>query len=117
MIFTYDHRLSPEQCNHLQLALVINGQNLYGNPHHEGKNFPNGFRSWMETFYEVSNYVNEQLNTKGSSIAAICEAYGSDLAYSIAEKTTDQFEAKNIGRIWDGEWWEEVQEFVKQQKI
>jgi len=76
--------------------------------------WPNGFRSWMETHHEiVGTITNERLSDNPRGLVnEIQEAHGSAAFYGVAEKLTDEFETLHIGRKWDGEFFDEVDEFV-----
>lgn len=73
--------------------------------------FPNGFTNWHETHFEI---VSEILRYRGHHvIEAICEQVGSAGLYDTALEWTNEFEKKNIKRDWDGEFFDEVEAFVK----
>ena len=74
------------------------------------KTFPNGFRSWIETFYEVTANLNFYIS-KSDYIAEIYKEGGRCAMHNLAESLTDDFERKNKGREWDGEFFEEIDEF------
>ena len=82
------------------------------------KKFLNGFKTWMETFYEVvatiSRETGSEVDTKSRVIKERYEAGGSCAMYSLAEELTDEFEKKNEGREWDGEFLDEVDEFLNE---
>lgn len=79
------------------------------------KNFPNGFTSWMETFFEVTSYIEIERSKDvitSKVISEIQETEGTCGMYSLAEKLTDKFEKENKGRFWDGEYWDEIEKFL-----
>lgn len=83
----------------------------------EQKNFINGFSSWMETHNEVcrfigykekecellyiDNVINETLSTQGTGGI-----------YELSEQWTDEFEKQNEGRVWDGDFFDEIHKFL-----
>lgn len=73
---------------------------------------PNGFRCWMETFYEVVSYI-ERANSspRDSYIKKVREKEGTTGLYDLAEQWTNEFEELNEGRQWDGEFFDEVEDF------
>lgn len=82
------------------------------------KQFVNGFKSWAETHYFVSaaiehaldgdNYFFENINKARD----IQEADGMFALTELAERLTDKFEEMNEKREWDGEWIEELDDFL-----
>lgn len=73
-----------------------------------GVKFPNGFKVWYETYYQISNcFIAEKL----TDIVP-------DTMYHahLIRDWTNEFENKNVGREWDGEFIDEVIEFVKLKK-
>lgn len=79
------------------------------------KNFPNGFESWQETHFEVVSYI-EQLRSQAiiesNLINEIQETKGTGGFYELAEELTDEFEKLNEGREWDGEFFDEIEDFL-----
>lgn len=73
----------------------------------------NGMRSWAETHHEiVSNLYTSFLE----SYEHIRDKYIQDSRewVSLCIDWTNEFEKKNAGRQWDGEWIDEVYDFTKQ---
>jgi hypothetical protein len=81
----------------------------------EIKNFPNGFACWQETHYEIVSLVERELSKDNPSgvIGHIYERQGIGGMYELAEDWTDEFEQNNQGREWDGDFPDEICEFVK----
>lgn len=80
-------------------------------------NFPNGFTCWVETHHEVVSYIARQLNlndymTEGTKVRQVYENRGTGGLYELAEDWTHLFEQLNKGRVWDGEFFEEVELFL-----
>jgi hypothetical protein len=79
------------------------------------KEFPNSFTSWQETHFEIVQAIT--LNyTQGPSgvVRERHESQGHGGLYELAEELTDEFELKNEFRQWDGEFFDEIELFIKQ---
>lgn len=81
--------------------------------------------SWAETFYEVVSYLERHLNSPelydhqedgklgmGMRIKEWRKEIGHADLVEFAMHCADQFEKKNEGRDWDGEFYDEVWEFM-----
>lgn len=81
------------------------------------KQFSNGFTSWIETHHEVVKAITLRMadDEYNGAARARAEAQGTGGLYELAEELTDKFEAANKGRQWDGEFFEEVEEFLNQE--
>lgn len=80
----------------------------------ENNTFPNGLRSWMETHFEIAGYIsNEMLGEMTGTLAELYESGGTVAMYDLALSLTEEFESMHKGREWDGEFFDEVHEFVK----
>ena len=79
------------------------------------KKFPNGFESWMETFYEIVSFISQTAGemTEDTQIAKSYDDGGRCEMYRLALEWTDDFEKLNEGRVWDGQFFEEVEGFCK----
>jgi len=78
------------------------------------KIFPNGFKCWQETHYEMVQHITQEWlkdNPRGK-VKEYHDAQGHPGLYILAEELTDEFEKKNEGRQWDGEFYEEVSDFA-----
>lgn len=81
--------------------------------------FPNGFRSWMETFAEVYEFITlerQKPSLKGV-MKEVQEQSGTCGFYDLAQEWTAEFEAIYFKREWDGEFFEEVEEFCKKKNF
>lgn len=80
------------------------------------KYFPNGFTSWQETHYEVVSFLTLSLDREDDPfyevLGRIIEEKGTLHFYELAEEFTDRFEADNVDRNWDGEFFEELESFM-----
>jgi hypothetical protein len=83
------------------------------------KTFPNGFTSWIETHHEVVSYITRQLDNNylsmDTKVAKEYESGGTGRVYELAADWTDLFESENNGRDWDGEFFDELEEFLNKQ--
>lgn len=59
--------------------------------------FPNGARSYLETFYEVSQYF--QKNAEHEALVEILKNKGKDGLYSLAIAITNEFELTIKGQM------------------
>ena len=80
------------------------------------KIFPNGFTSWMETHHEVVSEINSRLMLSGDNKAnRVMYEGGAGAIYELAEELTDKFEEMNKNREWDGEFFDEIEEFMEKE--
>lgn len=79
--------------------------------------FHNGFHSWMETYYEITlGIANELFTSEPQGLVGEKQNSGGsgavrDLAYTL----TNKFELLNKGRQWDGEFYDEIVEFINEE--
>jgi hypothetical protein len=78
------------------------------------KNFPNGFESWAETHHEVVSAITLTMNQDEYPIKLeeIQLSKGSGGIWEFCIELTDEFEKLNEGREWDGEFYDEIEEFI-----
>jgi hypothetical protein len=78
------------------------------------KNFPNGFESWAETHHEVVSAITLTMNQDEYPIKLeeIQLSQGSGGIWEFCIELTDEFEKLNDGRVWDGEFYDEIEEFI-----
>lgn len=77
--------------------------------------FVNGFESWHETHYEVVQAITME-HAKDEPQGLVKErhdAQGHGGLYELAVELTNEFEKLNEGREWDGEYLQEIDEFMK----
>lgn len=81
----------------------------------ESKHFPNGFSCWNETHYEIVSAIEKIMSLdEPTGLAADCHrADGHGGLYQLAEELTDEFEAAHANVIWDGNYFDEIDEFIK----
>ena len=79
------------------------------------KMFPNGFESWYETFYEIVAEITFWRHDPYPplKIKNIADEYGTGGLYELAKELTDKFELLYKDREWDGEFFEEISEFLE----
>ena len=83
------------------------------------KQFPNGFASWQETHYEVVSEITRIATIDDTSglVSQTLSTQGTGGLYELAERLTDEFEALNAGREWDGEFFEEIWDFLSEKNL
>ena len=79
------------------------------------REFLNGFESWTETYFEVVDYITTIRSMKfiKGIIGETIVSSGTCGLWELAVKWTDEFEVLNKDREWDGEFYDEVEEFCK----
>lgn len=83
------------------------------------KIFINGFASWMETHHEVCEFIGYRLKESEllyteNVINETESTQGTGGLYTLAEQWTDEFEKLNEGRVWDGEFFNEIGNFLNE---
>jgi len=77
--------------------------------------------SWKETHFEVVQFITGhriktgyRIKTDGKSRSVINDTHatsGTGGLYELAEDWTNEFEQLHAGRQWDGEFFDEIEEF------
>jgi hypothetical protein len=75
-------------------------------------NAVNGIPSWLETHFEVIYAITSYLETAGSTPYRIRQQKGIGGLYELAEDLADEFERLNMGRHWNGEFFEAIDCFL-----
>jgi len=86
------------------------------------KRFPGGFRTWAETFFEISANIatvlgSDDFEYMDTKTTRLYHEQGRAAMYDRAIELTDEFETKNEGREWDGEFFEEIDEFFIKKEL
>lgn len=79
------------------------------------KEFPNGFKSWQETHYEVAAFIDANSGHTGDNeICAMRVQLGTKALVDLAENWTDEFENKFKGTAWGAEleYYDEIESFL-----
>lgn len=79
--------------------------------------FPNGFTSWHETHFEVVSTIWELAMRDDDDNNVVAFTYtmgGKGALYELAEDWTNQFEERNKNRVWDGEFFDGIEQFIKE---
>jgi len=84
------------------------------------KSFPNGFQSWMETHYEVVQFITSQEEgfvNNGTVVEYVREFLGEGGLYELSELWTDEFEKENKGKVWGEEvsYFDTLDEFLSRE--
>lgn len=79
--------------------------------------FPNGLDSYLETYYEIVDSISFSIDTdkEPSKIYEVQQQQGRGGLYELAKELTDKFENLNKGREWDGEFFDEIDEFLNKE--
>lgn len=73
----------------------------------------NGNTSYLETFYLCVENIEMALNDEVKNNALIrYEQQGKGGMFELAEELADEFETINKNRDWDGEFFDELDDFV-----
>ncbi len=77
--------------------------------------FKNGKHSWQETHFEVVSAITHisSMDEPYGIVLNRLNEFGTGGLYLLAEELTDEFEALNEGRVWDGDFFDEIDEFLK----
>ena len=75
----------------------------------EDERFPNGLDSWKETHYIVSSRI-ESISDQG--LNEVVNNLSTGERWDLAKLLTDEFENQNSGREWDGEFFDELDDFI-----
>ncbi len=83
----------------------------------DSEQFPNGFISWKETYFEVVAHLMTTTDKKGSISQVAYENGGRGLLYSIALELTDEFEQLHKGEEWiDLDFFDTIDAFLKEKE-
>ena len=78
-------------------------------------NFPNGVENFLETYYEICTAIEDARHKEDSETKEIQEKEGSAGIYELANELTLKFEKEHKGFEWDGEFLEEIEEFLQKE--
>ena len=80
---------------------------------HFRKKYPNGIQGWLDTYYHISTDIGQIKKMWSPRLDRLHKRLqGSPGWRDLAEELTDEFELINKDRFWDGEFYEEVDDFV-----
>lgn len=89
--------------------------------------FPNGFASWYETFYEVSIFIEQtigkSLDREKSYVHYIHHREGTAGLKHLASEWTFEFEKRYqdptvpVETVWEKDYYEELDEFLNEKNI
>jgi type VI protein secretion system component Hcp len=77
------------------------------------KSFPNNFDNWHETHYEIVAYLTETLDNEELMSSKTQSTQGQGGLYELAKSLTDEFELKYKGVDWDGDFYDTLDEFLR----
>ena len=79
------------------------------------KDFPNGFDAWQETHFEMAQAITIE-HMKKSPQGVVLErhlAEGHCGLYNLATELADEFELKHSKIVWDGNFFDAIEKFLK----
>jgi hypothetical protein len=80
--------------------------------------FPNDFESWQETHFEIVSAITLALekdeDEQPIKLQKISETQGIGGLYELAKELTNEFEKLHEGRVWDGEFIDEMEKFINE---
>lgn len=81
------------------------------------KHFPNGFTSWMETHHQVVEAITLNLSKERyeGEVKRRYDAQGRGGIWELAEELTDKFEKLTHDHEWNGEYFDELEEFLTEE--
>jgi len=79
--------------------------------------FPNGFDSWQQTHFEIAGIIHQSTERKGSLSCQCHESEGIGGLYQLAQEMTDEFENLHTARNWDGEFFDELDQFCRSKNL
>ena len=79
----------------------------------ETKTFENGFDSWYETFFEITTYIQREMDKSSPNchVEIIVEMHGTGGLPRLAHVWTEEFEKMYAGREWDGDYYDTIEDF------
>lgn len=77
------------------------------------KQFPNGFNNWQETHFNIVSYIAITCETVGTMANSINNKQGTGGLYDLALNLTNEFEKLHKGKQWDGEYFDEIENFLE----
>lgn len=81
------------------------------------KKFVNGFESWSEAFFLLTDHLSTALiddeSPQNAKLVYLREQVGFIGLCPEVEGWADEFEKLHEGREWDGEFYDEIDEFFK----
>jgi hypothetical protein len=81
------------------------------------KTFPNGFTDWMETHHQVVEAITLNLSKERyeGEVKRRYDAQGRGGIWELAEELTDKFEKLTYEREWNGEYFDELEDFLTEE--
>lgn len=104
--------LFADRLNEIKISSIKEEAEIYDVECTE-QQFPNGVDSWMETHFEiVSRIAQVRLEDKmPESFEIVNDTEGTCGFYSLAKNWANEFEKANKGKVWDGEFFDEIDIF------
>lgn len=80
-------------------------------------NIKSDIASYMETHFEIASAIGNELRKDYFDSKVVedrHEEQGTGGMYELAEELTEEFQKLNEGRLWDGEFFEEIEDFINE---
>jgi hypothetical protein len=92
-------------------------ENTVHNADRSKKYLPNGFTNWIETHHQVVEAItlNLEKDRYEGEVKRRYDAQGRGGIWELAEELTDKFEKLNKNREWDGEYFDELEDFLTEE--
>lgn len=74
--------------------------------------YPNGSDSWKETHFELFYHLFRTKDIKGSMANQVYAKSGRGGLYELSNTLTGEFETKFKGKVWDGDFSDEIDKFL-----
>jgi len=68
--------------------------------------------NYLETYFEVVSFITDNLDTP--KLSQLYQEGGKGELWTLARELTDEFEDKYDGKIWDGGWFDSLDEFLEE---
>lgn len=111
---TDEDEATPKQYAKLKKHMQERGYSLevINKPPHEVN-----FESWHETHFEIVQALIMALNKRVETnmVKERHKEQGTGGMYELAQELTDKFESENMNREWDGEFFDEIDEFLQKE--
>ncbi len=71
------------------------------------------FEFYLETYYEIVAGIEQSLHLSGSKPNIILEEKGTGGLWELAKELTDEFQELHKDTVWNGEFFDEIEKFLK----
>jgi len=105
-----DHQMQQHKCKNCSYEFFLDLEEEEEEDSFESE------RSFLQTHFEVSGAISliAASERPHGIVKRIVESQGTTGLYDLALQLTTEFENKNKGRQWDGEFFEEIEQFLEE---